>query len=237
MEGDERQLSMSAIKQSQTVVLLSGGLDSTVLLYHLKAAGDIALTLSVNYNQRHVRELNAAAIIAGLTGSAHQTADLSAITPLLAGSALTSASIAVPLGHYEDESMKQTVVPNRNMILLSVATAWAISTKSDSVAYAAHSGDHAIYPDCRTEFADAMEKAIGLCDWSSVSLVRPFVNWTKSEIVRRGYELNVPFVETWSCYKGLELQCGKCGTCVERREAFALANVQDPTIYEDDSPA
>jgi 7-cyano-7-deazaguanine synthase len=132
--------------------------------------------------------------------------------------------------------MKSTVVPNRNMIFLSVATGHALSIKAGQIAYAAHSGDHAIYPDCRNEFADAMATAIELADWEKVTLIRPFVDWTKADIVRRGAALNVPFVKTWSCYKGGDVHCGRCGTCIERREAFDLAGVTDPTRYANDAP-
>jgi 7-cyano-7-deazaguanine synthase len=216
---------------AKAVVLLSGGLDSTVLLYHLQSLGTEVLALSVDYGQRHRKELEAACAVTTAAGVPHQIADLSGVTPLLAGSALTSSEIAVPLGHYEDETMKLTVVPNRNMILLSVATAWAITTKSDVVAYAAHGGDHAIYPDCRAEFADALAGAIALCDWHPVKLLRPFVSWTKADIAKRGAELAVPMELTWSCYQGGTTHCGQCGTCVERREAFELAGVTDPTEY------
>ena len=123
------------------------------------------------------------------------------------------------------------------MILLALAAGWAISQKADAVAYAAHSGDHAIYPDCRSEFADAMRHAIGLADWHKVDLIRPFVEFTKADVVRRGAALGVPFAETWSCYKGKALHCGRCGTCVERREAFYLAGVADPTPYAPDAPS
>ena len=133
--------------------------------------------------------------------------------------------------------MKTTVVPNRNMILLAVAAARAIALKADTLAYAAHGGDHAIYPDCRPEFADAMDHAIGLADWHKVRLERPMVTWTKSDIVRRGAELGVPMHLTWSCYKGGDTHCGRCGTCIERREAFYLAGVTDPTTYAPDAPS
>jgi 7-cyano-7-deazaguanine synthase len=133
--------------------------------------------------------------------------------------------------------MKTTVVPNRNMILLALATGHALSIGAQQVAYAAHSGDHAIYPDCRNEFADAMARAMALCDWSQVELYRPFVDWTKADIVRRGAELGVPFGQTWSCYKGGNKHCGRCGTCIERREAFDLAGVEDPTNYKPDAPS
>jgi len=127
-------------------------------------------------------------------------------------------------------------VPNRNMILLAVATAHALSIQAGQIAYAAHSGDHAIYPDCRNAFADAMAAAIRLADWESVELIRPFVDWTKAGIVRRGAELGVPFAQTWSCYKGGEEHCGRCGTCIERREAFDLVGLADPTPYAPDAP-
>lgn len=219
------------------ILIYSGGLDSTVLLYHLRAAGHTVCALSIDYGQRHRKELTQAKAICDRLGVEHRIADLTPLTPLLAGSSLTSPEVPVPDGHYAEETMKATVVPNRNMILLAVATGWAVSLKADSVAYAAHAGDHAIYPDCRKEFTEAMEKAIALCDWHQVSLERPFVTWSKADIVRRGAELRVPFSQTWSCYKGGDRHCGTCGTCIERREAFHLAGVADPTPYADDAPS
>ena len=127
--------------------------------------------------------------------------------------------------------MKQTVVPNRNMIMLSVAAGVAIARKADVVSYAAHAGDHAIYPDCRADFAEAVDKAIHLADWHEVGLARPFVSMTKAEIAKRGHEIGAPMSSTWSCYEGGEVHCGKCGTCVERQEAFAIAGANDPTRY------
>jgi 7-cyano-7-deazaguanine synthase len=221
----------------KTIIVYSGGLDSTVLLYHLRATGQEVHALSVDYGQRHRCELARAASICESLGIPHSTADLSAIQPLLAGSSLTSPEIEVAEGHYTEASMKSTVVPNRNMLFLALATAQALSIGAGQVAYAAHSGDHAIYPDCRNAFADAMAAAIRLADWNTVELVRPFVDWTKADIVRRGGELGVPFEQTWSCYKGGERHCGRCGTCIERREAFALAGVEDPTEYAGDAPS
>jgi 7-cyano-7-deazaguanine synthase len=221
----------------KSIVVHSGGMDSTVLLYQLKKAGGDVKALSIDYGQRHKKEIIQAELIAKSLGVEHRVADLTSITHLLAGSALTSSEIDVPEGHYAEDNMKATVVPNRNMILLSVATGWAVSQKFDQVAYAAHSGDHAIYPDCRTEFAETMEKAIKLADWHQVKLVRPFVDITKADIAAIGAKIGVPFEKTWSCYKGLDLHCGKCGTCVERREAFHLAGVEDPTDYAPDAPS
>lgn len=215
----------------RTVAIFSGGLDSTVLLYDLVAVGDEVLALSIDYGQRHRVELDHARRIAGRLGVGWRIADLSAISGLLAGSSQTSADMPVPHGHYAEESMKQTVVPNRNMIMLAVAAGWAISRKADRLAYGAHTGDHAIYPDCRPEFVAAMRQALGLADWHKLELYAPFVGISKADIVARGAKLGVDFAATWSCYEGGQLHCGLCGTCHERREAFALSRVPDPTIY------
>lgn len=221
----------------KTILIYSGGMDSTVLLYHLRAEGQSVAALSIDYGQRHRRELDCAAAICARLGVEHRVADLRGLTPLLTGSSLTDPSVPVPHGHYEEATMKATVVPNRNMLLLATAAAWAIALKADTVAYAAHSGDHAIYPDCREEFAEAMDRAIGLADWHAVHLQRPFVGLTKADLVRRGAALAVPFADTWSCYEGGAEHCGRCGTCIERREAFHLAGVPDPTPYALTAPS
>jgi len=221
----------------KTVLVYSGGLDSTTLLYQLVSNQVEVHALSVDYGQRHRKELDIAREITAGLGVPHEIADLTSVTRLLAGSSLTDPNIPVPEGHYEEDSMKATVVPNRNMMLLSLATAWAISLKADSVSYAAHSGDHAIYPDCRDEFAEALDEAIRLSDWHEIYLSRPFVDLTKADIARRAAALKVPIEKTWSCYKGQELHCGRCGTCLERREAFYLAEVDDPTPYAADAPS
>lgn len=220
----------------KTVIVYSGGLDSTVLLYHLLAAGHEVTALGIDYGQRHRRELIQAEAMCQRVGVTFRRADLSGVQSLLGGSSLTSPEIEVAEGHYTEESMKSTVVPNRNMLFLALATGHALSIGAGQVAYAAHSGDHAIYPDCRNAFADAMAAAIRLADWEAVELIRPFVDWTKAGIVRRGNELGVPFAQTWSCYKGQAQHCGRCGTCIERREAFDLAGVVDPTLYHGDAP-
>ena len=220
----------------KTVAIFSGGLDSTVLVYDLVSKGDEVKLLSVDYGQRHRKEIEFARATADRLGVEHRVADLRSLTSLLAGSSLTSTEVAVPDGHYAEDSMKATVVPNRNMIMLAVAGGWAISLRFDRVAFGAHGGDHAIYPDCRAEFADAMDAVLALADWHKIQLVRPFVGITKTDIVTLGAKLGVPFENTWSCYKGTELHCGRCGTCVERREAFHLAGIQDPTTYLPTAP-
>lgn len=206
-------------------------MDSTVLLWELLAQGREVLAVGVNYGQKHFRELEAAKQICQSRGVRYQVADLRTLSVFFSGSALTSSGIEVPAGHYTDVSMKQTVVPNRNMILVSIAAAWALSEKADTVAYAAHSGDHTIYPDCRPEFVEALSNSLLLADWNPLRLEAPFVNMTKAEICHRGAELGVPFALTWSCYRGGERHCGTCGTCVERREAFQLSGIEDPTDY------
>ncbi len=221
----------------KTVLAYSGGLDSTVLLYHLIAEGGVVSALSVNYGQRHQRELDSARAIARRLGLPHKTIDLSSLGNLLEGCSLTNPDLPIPQGHYAEPSMKATVVPNRNMLFLALAASWAISLGADTVSYAAHSGDHAIYPDCRESFAQALDNAIRLADWREIRLNRPFVHLDKRAIVERGATLGVPFARTWSCYEGGPFHCGRCGTCIERREAFHRAGVEDPTLYASDSPS
>lgn len=213
------------------IAVYSGGLDSTVMLAHLLNEGHPIKALSIDYGQRHGRELGAVVNICKEMKITHRLIDLSPLKILMAGSSQTDDTVPVPYGHYEEESMKKTVVPNRNMLLLAIAGAWAISEKADGIAYAAHAGDHAIYPDCRPEFIHTMTKALRLADWHKIFVCAPFINMNKADIVRLGHDLCVPFGMTWSCYEGGEIHCGKCGTCVERKEAFVKANVPDPTKY------
>ena len=214
-----------------TIIIYSGGLDSTTLMYHLKSRGHRIKALGINYGQRHIKELAAAKEICAELDIEFNTGDLSGLGSLLAENSLTTAEVNVPDGHYAEESMQITVVPNRNMLMLSVGIAWAISANFDSVAYAAHAGDHVIYPDCRPEFAYALASAARLCHYRSIEIQFPFIRKTKAEIVKRGHQLGVPFASTWSCYKGEKQHCGRCGTCTERAEAFVLAGVTDPTVY------
>lgn len=216
----------------RVIVLMSGGLDSTVLAYELQAGGYEVQGLGVHYGQRHVKELVTAQLVAARLHTSYDVVDLSTLKPFLTASALTGTD-PVPHGHYAEESMKVTVVPNRNMIMLAVAAGVAASRGAQAIATAVHAGDHFIYPDCRPAFIDAMRNALckGMDGLWQVELLTPFLVSTKADIVKRGAALGVPFDLTWSCYEGVDLHCGRCGTCVERREAFELAGVKDPTRY------
>ncbi len=216
----------------RTVVIYSGGLDSTVLLYQLRHEGHEVKALSVHYGQRHRRELQAAAAIAAALGLEHRVVDLAGLAGLLPGVALTSAGAEVPREEYGRSNLEVTTVPNRNMVLLAVAIAWAAALGDDAVAFAAHAGASITYPDCRPEFAGAMDRAAQECDWRPIRVLAPFVSWHKADIVRRGHALGVPLGRTWSCYVGGERHCGTCGTCRDRRAAFTAAGVPDPTDYD-----
>lgn len=217
------------------VTVISGGMDSTVLAYQLREEGWDLRLLSFNYGQRHARELDSARLIAEKLGAPHDVADLRPVGALLTGSALTDDAVDVPEGHYTDSSMRSTVVPNRNAIFASVAIGVAVADGAQAVALGVHAGDHPIYPDCRPEFVDALQRLAIVANDGFIApgfqVLTPMVNWSKADIAQRGYELGVPLADTWSCYKGGDLHCGRCGTCVERREAFELAGVPDPTVY------
>lgn len=219
------------MKKKSTILIYSGGIDSTTLLYLLLSEGYCVKALGVDYGQRHRKELTAAQEICEKLSVEFRIVNLSDLKPLLAGSSLTNEQIPVPEGYYTDETMKLTVVPNRNMLMLSLAIAWAISSVFQSVAYGAHAGDHAIYPDCRPAFVDAMARAAELCHDNPIGILCPFARKTKADIVKIGHKLQVPFSLTWSCYQGEALHCGRCGTCTERAEAFAMTGISDPTVY------
>lgn len=213
----------------KTILIYSGGLDSTVLLYRLINTGHIVKTLSFYYKQKHKKEIEVAKYFTNKLNISHTIVNLP--HKLLSSSCLTSNQ-KVPEGHYEEESMKNTVVPNRNMIMLSLGVAFAINEKYNNVAFAGHSGDHAIYPDCRKIFVDSLDKTCKLGNWEQIDIIAPFINFTKKEIVETGKFYNVEMSKTWSCYNGRKYHCGKCGTCVERKEAFQLSNIKDNTVYE-----
>lgn len=203
----------------KTILIYSGGMDSTTLLYKLRKAGNSVLCLSFDYGQRHKKELLAARKICARLHVPHKIINITAVKSLMKGSALTSG-LKVPEGHYKDKTMKRTVVPNRNMIFISLALAAAVSMKFDRVAIAVHAGDHAIYPDCRPGFIQKMRAVAKIANYESVDVYAPFLNMTKRDIALLGKKLNVPFENTWTCYKGLPMPCGKCGACTERAEAL-----------------
>jgi len=213
------------------VVLVSGGMDSVTALYHAHSAGPVLAGLSFDYGSKHNhREIPFARWHCAKLGVKHQTVELDFMNRLFDSDLLQSGG-EIPEGHYAEETMKRTVVPFRNGILLSIAAGYAESIGAEELVIAAHSGDHAIYPDCREPFLDAMGRAVEEGTYARLRISRPFVACDKAEIVRLGSELGVDFSMTWSCYKGLDAHCGACGTCVERREAFLLAGLPDPTTY------
>ncbi|MGV1828903.1 7-cyano-7-deazaguanine synthase QueC [Agrobacterium vitis] len=216
------------------LVVCSGGLDSVSLADKMAVEHELIGLISFDYGQRHKKELDFAALAAKRLGVPHQIIDMTNIGASLTGSALTD-DLDVPDGHYAEETMKITVVPNRNAIMLAIAFGVAAAKKADAVALAVHGGDHFIYPDCRPGFIDAFQimQAHALEGYADVKLLAPFVTVSKADIVTEGAKYGTPFDQTWSCYKGGARHCGRCGTCVERREAFHLAGVTDPTDYED----
>jgi 7-cyano-7-deazaguanine synthase len=215
------------------VLAFSGGMDSTTLTAHYRKEGYELLLLSFDYGQRHARELTAARAIAGWFDAEHHVIDLTSVGALMPGSALTDYNVPVPDGHYAAESMRSTVVPNRNAIMMNIAIGIAAARSAALVAFGVHSGDHAVYPDCRPEFVDALRQsaARALDGFRIPRIHAPFLHMSKADIAREASRLGAPLYLSWSCYKGGDLHCGTCGTCVERREAFFLAGMTDPTEY------
>lgn len=211
----------------RVVALVSGGIDSTVLMARLLALGADVLALSVDYGQRHRRELLAAAAVSEAMCVPHHVL----IAPSLVPPQMAPGGPPAPRGHYQDESMRATVTPHRNLLLIALAASWGAQRGATAVAYAAHAGDHAIYPDCRPEFALVLGRLLRLSHYEPLELLAPFLSATKGDIVRAGHELGAPLHLTWSCYEGGSRHCARCGTCVERIEAFRLAGVPDPTDY------
>ncbi len=213
-----------------SVIIVSGGMDSITLLYDY--ADRIALAVSFDYGSNHnAREIPFARLHCERLGIEHLVIPLSFMQQDFHSSLLDGAD-AIPEGHYEDANMRSTVVPFRNGIMLSVAVGLAESRGLHHVMMANHGGDHAIYPDCRAEFVSAFDQAARAGTYIGVSLLAPYTHLTKADIARRGQQLGIDYAETWSCYKGGDKHCGRCGTCVERREALAEAGVDDHTEYD-----
>jgi len=213
-------------------VLLSGGMDSVAAFYEALEIHEVAACVSFDYGSKHnAREIPFAKLHADRNGVIHHTIPLDFMNQLFKSDLLKSGG-EIPDGHYAELTMKQTVVPFRNGIMLAIAAGYAESIEAEGLVIAAHSGDHAIYPDCREPFMQAMGTAMEEGTYAKIRLLRPFIATDKAGIAKRGVELGIDFSETWSCYKGGEIHCGVCGTCVERREAFMLAGLPDPTNYE-----
>lgn len=215
-----------------SIIILSGGLDSTTMLYEYK--DDIALALSFDYGSNHnARELAFARLHCERLGIPHIIIPLDFIHQYFRSSLLEGAD-AIPEGNYNDDNMRSTVVPFRNGIMLAIAAGMAETRGLSRIMMANHAGDHAIYPDCRQSFVDAMNQAITAGTYEGITLFTPYTNLTKADIARHGKALGIDYSETWSCYKGGEKHCGKCGTCTERREALREAGIIDTTEYADD---
>ena len=215
----------------KVIVLVSGGLDSVCALHEAAAIYEVIAGISFDYGAKHNhREIPFAALHCRQLGVRHEIVGLDFIGKHFR-SALLRTGTNIPDTHYEAPAMKQTIVPFRNGIFLATAAGFAESVGANAVVIAAHAGDHAIFPDCRAEFMDAMSAAIRLGTDGGVEILRPFIRYSKAQIVQRGQELGINLAETWTCYKGGERHCGTCGACVERREAFSLANIPDPTLY------
>ena len=213
-----------------SVIILSGGMDSTTLLYDQQER--IALAVTFDYGSKHnAREIPFAELHCRRLGIKHVVVKLDFMTKYFKSSLLQGGE-DIPEGHYAEENMKSTVVPFRNGIMLSIAIGMAESAGLQHVMMANHSGAHTIYPDCRPEFVDAMSEAGRVGTFPGITLLCPFTNMTKGDIARRGRELGIDYAETWSCYPGGERHCGRCGTCVERREALEQAGIIDTTEYE-----
>ncbi|MFH8470798.1 7-cyano-7-deazaguanine synthase QueC [Streptomyces sp. NPDC017991] len=218
-----------------TVVVLSGGMDSTTLMAHYTALRHRLLALTVDYGQRHRREIESARRVAEHYNATHHVLDLTGLGALLGGSALTDDSVDVPTGHYAEQSMRATVVPNRNAVLANAAVSVAIAHRAGTVALGMHAGDHFIYPDCRPAFVTALRELVTVANegFPTPRVETPFMSWTKGQIAEHGTRLGAPLEVSWSCYRGGETHCGTCGTCYERREAFQQARIPDPTHYLD----
>lgn len=222
--------------KKKAVIIASGGVDSSTLLYKSVNEGFEVYALTFIYGQRHFKEIEYAKRIAEQLNLDHKLVDLSSLKVLLSGSALTDSSVEVPevpetSEHYE--TLQTTIVPNRNAIFLSIGIGYAVSLHANYVFFGAHFSDRGVYPDCRKEFVEAFQVSERLAnDNQLLTIDAPFVDIDKSDIVKLGAELGVPFEQTWTCYKGGEKHCGVCSSCRERKRAFVEAGVPDPTGYE-----
>ena len=214
-----------------TVVIYSGGMDSYTVLHRALREGLDVHALSFDYGQRHARELEVAERVCRELGVPHQVVDIRAIHGLIDGSALTDAGRELPEGDYGEENLTATVVPNRNMILLALAIAKAVNIGAGRVDYGAHGGDHVLYPDCRPEFVERMNAVAGIANFDPVMIHAPYLRASKAEILADGLAMGLDYGQTWTCYRGGRLACGRCGSCRERLAAFAANGATDPLGY------
>jgi len=214
-----------------SLIIVSGGMDSITLLHEYKDR--IAMAITFDYGSNHAKkEIPFAKLHCERLGIKHLVIPLAFVHEYFNSSLLQGAD-AIPEGHYAAENMKSTVVPFRNGIMLSIAAGIAESNGLHFVMIANHHGDHAIYPDCRATFIDSMSEAISYGTYENIKIIAPYTGISKTDIAKHGKDLGIDYSETWSCYKGGEKHCGKCGTCVERKEALHDAGIEDPTEYED----
>jgi 7-cyano-7-deazaguanine synthase len=216
----------------KVVVIYSGGMDSYTVLHKAIEEGLVPYALTFDYGQRHVKEIQVASDVCKGLGINHKVIDITAINQLIGGSSLTDSSIEVATGVYDNTNMVNTVVPNRNMILLSMAIGYAVSIGAEKVYYGAHSGDHEIYPDCRPIFVEKMNEVAAVANYEATEIYSPYLTKTKNDILQDGLRMGLDYANTWTCYNGREKACGKCGSCTERLKAFKENDMVDPLAYE-----
>ena len=216
----------------KVVVIYSGGMDSYTVLHKAIEEGLTPFALTFDYGQRHVKEIQVASDVCQSLDINHKIIDITAINQLIGGSSLTDSSIEVATGDYDNNNMVNTVVPNRNMILLSLAVGYAVSIGAEQVYYGAHSGDHEIYPDCRPIFVEKMNEVAAVANYEKTEIHSPYLNSDKVGILKDGLRMGLDYSKTWTCYNGREKACGQCGSCKERLEAFAKNGLSDPISYE-----
>jgi len=216
----------------KVVVIYSGGMDSYTVLNKAIEEGLTPFALTFDYGQRHVKEIAVASEVCKELNINHKIIDITTINQLIGGSSLTDSSIEVATGDYDNSNMVNTVVPNRNMILLSLAIGYAVSIGAEKVYYGAHSGDHEIYPDCRPIFVEKMNEVAAVANYEATEIYSPYLKSDKIGILKDGLRMGLDYSKSWTCYNGREKACGKCGSCVERLEAFAKNNMTDPISYE-----
>lgn len=216
----------------KVVVIYSGGMDSYTVLHKAIEGGLTPFALTFDYGQRHVKEIEAASDVCKSLKVNHKIIDITAINQLIGGSSLTDNNIAVATGDYDNANMVNTVVPNRNMILLSLAIGYAVSIGAEKVYYGAHSGDHEIYPDCRPIFVEKMNEVAAVANYEATEIYSPYLKSDKVGILKDGLRMGLDYSKTWTCYNGREKACGLCGSCIERLAAFKANGLNDPIPYE-----